>query len=215
MSKDRSGYVYLMYSEATDWCKIGHSKNPEQRLAQVNYEVPGLSWKLGCQMYCDDRYAVEKAWHEALSGHRITPGKEWFLLTSSQVRLFKVLCEQVSREPAETNAPAQNEDIVRDPREVIEMARTRFMPADEAFGAHWNQVLQQLKNNRQPLTAAVFSEARVASFDGVTLTLGFPEETSFYLSMALERLHFEQLNRALEQRLGERVNVEMNVLEAA
>jgi len=71
--------------------------------------------------------------------------------------------------------------------------------------------MQELKRNRQALTAAVYEEARVREFDGSVLKLAFPEEQSFYVGMANDRKHADELGKVLETRIGTRPRVEAAV----
>jgi DNA polymerase-3 subunit gamma/tau len=87
---------------------------------------------------------------------------------------------------------------------------------DEGDGAQriasqWKSMMQELKRNRQALTAAVYEEARVAGFDGALLKLSFPEEQSFYVGMANDRKHADALGKILEERLGSRPRLEIAV----
>ena len=75
----------------------------------------------------------------------------------------------------------------------------------------WKEIVEELKQHRQALTAAVYAEARVESFDGGTLSLVFPEEQGFYVGMANDRKHIEELQKVLEGWLGSRPGLEVRV----
>ncbi len=209
MKSERSGYVYLMHSEATGWVKIGHSVNPEKRVGEVNAETPGLSWRLRSAMWCEDRYMVERAWHNAFKNQRITPGKEWFILQPEHLNLFQAICEQVTPIQEFVRGiplPDSPGEVSRDPSEIVEMARARFASRDSnnlvRTDLPFNVVIEDLKLNGQPKTAAVYNEARIIEFDGAVLKLAFSEGQGFYAGMACDFGHMDELGKVLEARLG-------------
>ena len=118
--------------------------------------------------------------------------------------------EEDSSVAGEGSAPApeaeQSPDTARP-----ESAETAF-GANQVF-AQWSAIMQELKRNRQALTAAVYEEARVTGFDGAVLKLSFPEEQSFYVGMANERKHADELGKVLERRLGSRPRLEIGVYD--
>jgi hypothetical protein len=67
----------------------------------------------------------------------------------------------------------------------------------------------ELKRRRQALTAAVYGEARVESFDGKVLRLVYPEEQSFHVGMARDQGHLAKLGSVLEERLGSKPHLEV------
>src|SRR5918995_1610851 len=67
----------------------------------------------------------------------------------------------------------------------------------------------ELKRRRQALTAAVYGEARVESFDGEVVRLVYPEEQSFHVGMAKDSGHIEKLAAVLAERLGSRPRLEI------
>jgi DNA polymerase III subunit gamma/tau len=77
------------------------------------------------------------------------------------------------------------------------------------LASEWVGIMGELKRRRQALTAAVYGEARVESFDGQVLRLVYPEEQSFHVGMARERAHTEKLCSVLEERLGSRPHLEV------
>ncbi|MGI8649372.1 MAG: DNA polymerase III subunit gamma/tau [Rubrobacter sp.] len=68
--------------------------------------------------------------------------------------------------------------------------------------SEWTGVMQELKRRKQALTAAVYGEARVESFDGGALVLSFADEGGFYVGMAKEKRHSENLLKVLSERFG-------------
>jgi len=75
----------------------------------------------------------------------------------------------------------------------------------------WGSVIAELKRRRKALTAAVYQEARVGGFDGETLHLVYPKEQAFYVGMARDAKHAEELGNVLEERLGRRPRLEFEV----
>lgn len=119
--------------------------------------------------------------------------------------------ESEAVESGEAGAPApeaeQRPDTAR-PESAAETAS-----GAEQVSAQWSAIMQELKRNRQALTAAVYEEARVTGFDGAVLKLAFPEEQSFYVGMANERKHADELGKILESRLGNRPRLEISVYD--
>lgn len=81
----------------------------------------------------------------------------------------------------------------------------------EDLASEWASITGELKKRRQALTAAVYEEARVEGFDGSVLRLAFPEEQGFYVGMANERKHADELKKVLERRVGTRPRIEVRV----
>jgi DNA polymerase-3 subunit gamma/tau len=77
----------------------------------------------------------------------------------------------------------------------------------------WPGIMGELKRRRQALTAAVYGEARVESFDGDVLRLVYPEEQSFHVGMATERGHLDKLGAVLEERLGSKPRLEVRAAQ--
>ncbi len=83
--------------------------------------------------------------------------------------------------------------------------------AGEDLASQWRSITGELKERRQALTAAVYEEARVEGFDGSVLRLAFPEEQGFYVGMANERKHTDELKKVLERRIGTKPRIEARV----
>jgi DNA polymerase III subunit gamma/tau len=81
------------------------------------------------------------------------------------------------------------------------------------LAAQWGSIMGELKRRRQALTAAVYGEARVESFDGRVLSLIYPEEQSFHVGMARDRGHVDKLGDVLEERLGSRPHLEVRAAD--
>ncbi|HET9964279.1 MAG TPA: DNA polymerase III subunit gamma/tau [Rubrobacter sp.] len=110
------------------------------------------------------------------------------------------------REPAhetvEPDAPSDDASLLEDsddrPETGVDLA------------SEWHGIMGELKRRRQALTAAVYGEARVESFDGSVLRLIYPEEQSFHVGMAKDPGHLHKLGEVLEERLGSAPRLEIN-----
>jgi DNA polymerase III subunit gamma/tau len=123
-------------------------------------------------------------------------------LTTADVREEPQAAERVlaqEAEQAEPHAPSQEAPVRED--------------ADRGAGvdlaSEWAGIMGELKRRRQALTAAVYGEARVESFDGNVLLLVFPEEQSFHVGMAKDAGHLEKLGEVLGERLGSKPRLEV------
>ncbi len=105
------------------------------------------------------------------------------------------------QEPVESDAPSHDAsglEASEDRRETgVDLA------------SEWRGIMGELKRRRQALTAAVYGEARVESFDGSVLRLVYPEEQSFHVGMAKDSGHLQKLGAVLEERLGSKPRLEI------
>src|ERR671916_219718 len=132
-----------------------------------------------------------------------------------------------------TNPPRATADTVREePRAEREPAHETVepdAPSDDAslledsddrpetgvdLASEWHGIMGELKRRRQALTAAVYGEARVESFDGSVLRLIYPEGQSFHVGMAKDSGHLQKLGAVLEERLGSRPRLEIKAAGA-
>jgi DNA polymerase III gamma/tau subunit len=110
------------------------------------------------------------------------------------------------REPAqETVEPDAPSDEALDVEENSDDRRK----TNVNLASEWIGIMGELKRRRQALTAAVYGEARVESFDGSVLRLVYPEEQSFHVGMAKDSGHLEKLGGVLEERLGSKPRLEI------
>ena len=123
-----------------------------------------------------------------------------------------------SREPEESHSaekpvePTPDIEFAKPPvPDEASAVEEGVVGASVDLGAQWSGIVADLKRRKQALTAAVYGEARVESFDGETLRLIFPEEQSFHLGMAKDRKHADELCKVLEKRLGHRPRLEVRV----
>jgi DNA polymerase III subunit gamma/tau len=106
-----------------------------------------------------------------------------------------------ARETVEPEAPSDDASV---PRDSDDRPETGVDLASE-----WHGIMGELKRRRQALTAAVYGEARVESFDGSVLRLVYPEEQSFHVGMAKDQGHLQKLGEVLEERLGSTPRLEI------
>jgi DNA polymerase-3 subunit gamma/tau len=81
------------------------------------------------------------------------------------------------------------------------------------LAAHWDAVMQDLRDRRQAPAAAVYEEARVEGFDGEVLELAFPEELSIYARLARDDRHADPLRETLGRRFGVNPRIECRVAD--
>jgi hypothetical protein len=79
------------------------------------------------------------------------------------------------------------------------------------LSAQWGQILRDLRERKQVLTATIFAEGRPSSFDDTVLEISFPKEPDFYLKEAGNPRHREALGEILEERFGARPRLEFRV----
>src|SRR5215218_3320541 len=106
-----------------------------------------------------------------------------------------------AQEAVEPDAPSDEASVLEDPDERRETGID--------LASEWHGIMGELKRRRQALTAAVYGEARVESFDGSVLRLLYPEEQSFHVGMAKDSGHIEKLAAVLEERLGSKPRLEI------
>src|ERR671910_1040823 len=133
-----------------------------------------------------------------------------------------------------TNPPRATADTVREEpsaeREPAHETVEPAAPSDDAslledsddrpetgvdLASEWHGIMGELKRRRQALTAAVYGEARVESFDGSVLRLIYPEEQSFHVGMAKDPGHLQKLGEVLEERLGSTPRLEIEAAGGA
>jgi DNA polymerase III subunit gamma/tau len=110
--------------------------------------------------------------------------------------------------PAELAQDALEPDTPPDDASVLEDADDRRETGVD-LASEWQGIMGELKRRRQALTAAVYGEARVESFDGSVLRLVYPEEQSFHVGMAKDSGHLKKLGAVLEERLGSNPRLEI------
>jgi DNA polymerase-3 subunit gamma/tau len=104
--------------------------------------------------------------------------------------------------------PPAEQDVAQEASVVDENSDDRQKTGVD-LASEWHGIMGELKRRRQALTAAVYGEARVESFDGEVLRLIYPEEQSFHVGMAKDSGHLEKLGEVLEERLGSEPRLEI------
>ena len=118
---------------------------------------------------------------------------EWFQLSAEEVELFAAIAETV---PSGA-------------REARRLRPTRESGIPD-LASEWPTLMGELKRRSQALTAAVYGEAQVESFDGDGLRLVYPESQAFHVHMAQDPGHLEKLISVLRERTGRQVFVQVN-----
>ena len=108
-----------------------------------------------------------------------------------------------SDDPREPEAPAPDEpgDAQDDPMTVA------------ALSSRWRELMEDLKQNRQALTATVFQEGRPVGFGGNVLEIEFPADSDFHAAEARKPRHGDALVGVLEERFGVRPRLECRVAD--
>ena len=112
---------------------------------------------------------------------------------------------EYAQETAEPDAPAEDASVLED--------HDNRRESSIDLASEWQGIMGELKRRRQALTAAVYGEARVESFDGSVLRLVYPEEQSFHVGMARDSGHLQKLGAVLEERLGSKPHLEIRAAE--
>jgi DNA polymerase III subunit gamma/tau len=109
--------------------------------------------------------------------------------------------QEPAQEAVEPDAPPDDSSVFEDSDDRRETGID--------LASEWHGIMGELKRRRQALTAAVYGEARVESFDGSVLRLVYPEEQSFHVGMAKDSGHIEKLAAILEEWLGSKPRLEI------
>jgi DNA polymerase-3 subunit gamma/tau len=131
--------------------------------------------------------------------------------------LPRAAADTVREESPAEQEPAQEAvepDAPPDDATVLEDSDNRRESGID-LASEWHGIMGELKRRRQALTAAVYGEARVESFDGSVLRLVYPEEQSFHVGMAKDSGHLQKLGEVLEERLGSTPRLEIKAAGGA
>jgi DNA polymerase-3 subunit gamma/tau len=115
--------------------------------------------------------------------------------------------QEPAQEAVEPDAPPDDSSVLEDSDDRRETGVD--------LASEWHGIMGELKRRRQALTAAVYGEARVESFDGEVLRLVYPEEQSFHVGMAKDSGHLQKLGKVLEERLGSTPRLEIKAAGGA
>jgi DNA polymerase-3 subunit gamma/tau len=81
------------------------------------------------------------------------------------------------------------------------------------LSSRWRRLMEDLKRNRQALTATVFQEGRPVSFEDNTLRIEFPADSDFHAAEARKSRHGEALGVVIEDHFGVRPRLECRVAD--
>ena len=82
-----------------------------------------------------------------------------------------------------------------------------------ALSSRWRELMEDLKRNRQALTATVFQEGRPVGFGGNVLEIEFPADSDFHAAEARKSRHGDALVSVLEEHFGVRPRLECRVAD--
>jgi DNA polymerase III subunit gamma/tau len=82
-----------------------------------------------------------------------------------------------------------------------------------ALSSRWRQLMEDLKRNRQALTATVFQEGRPVGFEDNVLEIEFPKDSDFHAREARKSRHAEALGEVLEEHFGVRPRLECRIAD--
>jgi DNA polymerase III subunit gamma/tau len=82
-----------------------------------------------------------------------------------------------------------------------------------ALSSRWRELMEDLKRNRQALTATVFQEGRPVGFGGNVLEIEFPADSDFHAAEAKKSRHGDALVSVLEEHFGVRPRLECLVAD--
>src|SRR3712207_520657 len=80
-----------------------------------------------------------------------------------------------------------------------------------ALSSRWRELMEDLKRNRQALTATVFQEGRPVGFGSNVLEIEFPADSDFHAAEARKSRHGDAFVSVLEERLGVRPRLDCRV----
>jgi len=107
----RPGYVYVIHAESTNRIKIGHTRNVQTRLADLQTYCP-FPVRLLYAVYCDDAPALESLLHGAMGQYRVLG--EWFAMPDDAATCLSLLGLLATRIAATGNcAPTAERDIAQ------------------------------------------------------------------------------------------------------
>ena len=81
------------------------------------------------------------------------------------------------------------------------------------LSSRWGELMEDLKRNRQALTATVFQEGRPSSFEDNVLKIEFPADSDFHAGEARKARHGDALRNVLEEHFGMRPRLECQIAD--
>jgi DNA polymerase III subunit gamma/tau len=82
-----------------------------------------------------------------------------------------------------------------------------------ALSSRWRQLMEDLKRNRQALTATVFQEGRPVGFEDNVLKIVFPKDSDFHAREARKSRHGDALGEVLEEHFGVKPRLECRIAD--
>ena len=82
-----------------------------------------------------------------------------------------------------------------------------------ALSSRWSELMEDLKRNRQALTATVFQEGRPVGLEDNVLKIEFPKDSDFHAREARKSRHGDALGEVLEEHFGVKPRVECRIAD--
>ena len=133
----------------------------------------------------------------------------------------KIMADEVTRVEEATAADpvtSEVESLLNDPREPEASAPDESggdagsaQMTIGALSSRWRQLMEDLKRNRQALTATVFQEGRPVGFEDNVLEIEFPKESDFHAREARKSRHADALAAVIEEHFGVRPRLECHI----
>jgi DNA polymerase III subunit gamma/tau len=135
----------------------------------------------------------------------------------------RIMVDEVTRVEEATAADpvtSEVESLLNDPREP-EASAPDESGSDAgsaqmtvgALSSRWRQLMEDLKRNRQALTATVFQEGRPVGFEDNVLEIAFPKESDFHAGEARKSRHADALGEVIEKHFGVRPRLECRIAD--
>jgi DNA polymerase-3 subunit gamma/tau len=135
-----------------------------------------------------------------------------------------IIADEVTRVEEATAADpvtSEVESLLDDPREPEASAPDESGGDDAgsaqmtvgALSSRWRQLMEDLKRNRQALTATVFQEGRPVGFEDNVLEIEFPKESDFHAREARKSRHADALGEVIEKHFGVRPRLECRIAD--
>src|SRR5215204_4746240 len=82
-----------------------------------------------------------------------------------------------------------------------------------ALSSRWSELMEDLKRNRQALTATVFQEGRPVGFEDNVLKIEFPKDSDFHAREARKSRHSDALGEVLEEHFGVKPRLDCRIAD--
>ncbi|MFL6058377.1 MAG: DNA polymerase III subunit gamma/tau [Rubrobacteraceae bacterium] len=135
----------------------------------------------------------------------------------------RIIADEVTRVEEATAADpvtSEVESLLDDPREPEAPApeesggdAVNAQVTVAALSSRWRQLMEDLKRNRQALTATVFQEGRPVGFEDNVLEIAFSKESDFHAREARKSRHADALGEVIEKHFGVRPRLECRIAD--